>query len=231
MEFLVNVGHVRSHRFQTDAELVGDFLQHETLHEQIEDLLFSGRKPLGLHHRFFTPMKKLHDLAGDVSRHGRPAVLDFLERIQEFFGHIALDQIAIGPRLQRAENTIVVFVDREHEHQQSRQLGLEAHDTFDAAHLRQIDIHHREGRLEHRSFPQRFLRRAKGPQQTQAFIGANERRQIFPHRAVVFYDDYARSHACSSAVGNGTLSRTCVPAPGVDSTRHVPPTSSMRRAE
>ena len=82
MQLVIDVVDVCPHRFQSDPKLVGHFLQDQPLHEEVEDLGFTGLEMLRLRRRDLTPVEKLHDLTGNVGRHRGTALLDLLQRIQ-----------------------------------------------------------------------------------------------------------------------------------------------------
>ena len=96
LELFVNVAHVRVHGAVADIELVRDFLLHETLGEELEDLKF----PLGEGGFFFgfweSVLKVVEDEACDIGIEGSTARHDVSNAAGDASELGGLKKVAVG---------------------------------------------------------------------------------------------------------------------------------------
>jgi len=109
VQFLINAPDVGVDRSHADAQGLGDFLVGIAARQQPQDFAFPRGKIL----RFLLRRRRLllepaHHLAGDVTGHGRSALVHLLDGRQQLLPRRAFQQIAGGARRQRVEDMVAV---------------------------------------------------------------------------------------------------------------------------
>src|SRR5262249_36763296 len=110
--------------------------------------------------------------------------------------------------------------------------GLDLPRRLDAALPRHADIHQHQARLQRIDFLDRLLAIARGPDDLDPRLEAQEADETVTHELVVI-DNQQSYHSDSPPEGRstspvGTVTTTMVPAPGVLAMRSVPPSISAR---
>lgn len=142
MEFFVNTTAVSVHGVGADAEFVGDLFTKVSLGEEVEDLFLSFGKLaqfilFACRRRF---AETLDDLAGDAAAHGRSAFVDFAEGGEKLIAGSLFEKISGGTGFESFEDSVGVFVDRDHDELDFRYLLLETAHAFDAVEAGEVDV-------------------------------------------------------------------------------------------
>ena len=93
VELFINVLEMPTDGAVPETEAVGDFFVRKALGQEFKDFAFSRGKALELRGnllRFSGFLKEGDDLAGDFAGHGCPALLNFAQGGDQFFGSAAL---------------------------------------------------------------------------------------------------------------------------------------------
>lgn len=86
VQLLVNFVQVRAHGFHADAESCGDFLVEKSLGQIAENFLLAPGQMFHLLCRRPHLLKNLYDSARNLAGHGRAAVVQVLNRLQQLGG-------------------------------------------------------------------------------------------------------------------------------------------------
>jgi len=141
VEFVVNAGDVGPDGAQGNAEAVGDFFVQEALVQEVEDFLLASGELLELGVSLGRALEGDDDLAGDGAGHGRAALVQFLDGLEQPGRRGLFEQITAGPRPQRLENAVVILKDGEHHDAGGGQRGFQPPNALDAGDAGEVDVH------------------------------------------------------------------------------------------
>ncbi len=139
VQFRINVFEMRIDGMVTDKELIGNLLFRRPVSHAAKNLDF----PIGQTVFALSRCKRgehVEDLPRDLSIHRRPAVKDFIDRVNDLLRRRAFQQIAGGTGTDRLEYLLVLFMNRQNYHMCGWRNRFDALHSFDPTHPRQPDI-------------------------------------------------------------------------------------------
>ena len=177
-----------------DSNLFRNLLVKVSLGEQVQNFRLAGRQSGGLAPGAGRPLKRLHDLAGDVAVDRRPALMHVADRGQQIIRLRLLEQITRGARRQRVKDMLGLVIHRQHHDLCAGQQRLEPAHTLHAVQPRQVDVHQHHLGIDFRNLPQRILRRRMLAQAAKSRSAINQPDQISAHALIIFDDGNGNAH-------------------------------------
>ena len=159
LQFVVDAAHVKVDRVDGHAQFRGSGLVVVAVDEQLEQPRLVRRQMIvGALGRTNFAEERNH-AARDFRRHRSTTRHDFPEALEQARRGRVLQQVAARPGAHGIENSLVVVIDRQHQHQQIGKPLLQIPHSVDATHTWQTDVRENDVGDGARNFFERFLHR------------------------------------------------------------------------
>lgn len=188
VQLAVDIADMGADGADADAVFVGDLFIAQSVDEGVEDLVLADGQLVVLMDGRRRGLKGLQDAAGDAGCHGRPALVEIANGLDDVFGRRTFEQIAGGARADGVEDILVVVEHGEHQDLDRREMGLDRPHTFDAGDIRQADVHEDDIGLGGAYFADDVEEVVEGDRTPHPFRPVEQAFQAAAQRGVVFDD-------------------------------------------